>query len=840
MEQALSDMKVLDLTHHIAGPYATKLLADYGADVIKIEKPGEGDPTRHMGPFPGDVPHREKSGLFLHLNTNKRSVTLDLKSDPGRKTFLDLARNADLVVESFRPGIMASLGLDYSVIERVNPTVVMASISNFGQTGPYRDFKASDLVLAGMGGSQSSGGIAEKPPLKIANSVTQYLAGLSAADGILAALFLARRRGVGQYLDLSLFQLLVSFGDSRGTGTARYKLTGGVEARPSPGGRMTPFPPQGVHPCKDGYMEWFGVTRWPQAAAMVKRPDFLTDPRYATPAARQSRIEEINAILASWMMERTKRQCWEEAAAADMIAAPCNTIEDLFNDPHVGGRGFWVQLEHPVLGKTAIPGRPFIMNESPWQLRRPAPLLGQHNAEVLGELRASAGQPDGGEGSQRPAVNRAATHALPLEGIRVLDMCPMQAGNMANLIMGDLGAQVIKVESTQHFQYGVRGQSARPTKEQVQGVGAGHGYPNNDPGPTPWNVYGQILTFSRNKLSLTVDLRRPAGVEAFKRLIKVTDVVIESNTPPVLPRLGLDYPQLREANPQIIMVRMPGYGLSGPYRDRPGMAQTLESFSGHTLLRGYPDVRPPDVGTSITSDGAAGAGAVVAALTALHFRARTGKGQLVEFAQVENFMPLMGEFYMDYIFNKRLRGPMGNRPPSAVPWGCYPCAGADQWIDITVHTDEEWRGLRRALGDPQWARDPRFDSSSGRYQNQDELDEQISAWTRTRDRYDIMHLLQGEGVPCGPVLNSKDLFSDPHLVARSHFQDVTHPLAGTYAHPAPPWKMSRTPLRIRYPAPLLGEHNDYVYKELLGYSDEECARFEAEGIRGTEPAAHIP
>ncbi len=386
MEQALSDMKVVDLTHNIAGPYCTKLLADYGADVIKIERPGQGDMARRLGPFPGDIPHPEKSGLFLHLNTNKRSVTLNLKSATGRKVFLDLVKGADVVVESFRPGVMASFGLDYPVLEKTNPRLVMASISNFGQSGPYRDFKASDLVLAGMGGDQSGSGVAQKQPLKVANSVVQYVGGLSALDGILAAVFFSRGQGMGQHLDLSLFDLLVGWGGSRSSAIMRYQLTGAVEARRQAGGRMGPYPPSGVYPCKDGYMEWFGSARWTQACKMIGRPDMLTDPRYATADTRVANAKEIDTILLSWMMQRTKRQCVEAAQAADVICAPCNTIEELVNDSHVGSRGFWAEADHPALGKVTIPGRPFIMNESPWQLRRPAPLLGQHNVEVLGEL----------------------------------------------------------------------------------------------------------------------------------------------------------------------------------------------------------------------------------------------------------------------------------------------------------------------------------------------------------------------------------------------------------------------------------------------------------------------
>ncbi len=430
---------------------------------------------------------------------------------------------------------------------------------------------------------------------------------------------------------------------------------------------------------------------------------------------------------------------------------------------------------------------------------------------------------------------------FPLEGVRVLDICPMHSGNFGTGILADLGAEVIKVESIQHWQYGARGTTARPTREQLRQGGEVFSYPDSDPGPRPWNVFVRFLLFGRSKLSFTVDLRKPEGVEVFKRLIAVSDVLIESNSPPLMPRLGLDYPQLKVVNPALIMLRVPGYGLSGPYRDRLAMAPTLEAFTGHVLLKGYAGTDPSTTPTAgITCDGAAGAALAVAALAALYFRKRTGKGQLVEVAQVENFMPMLGEFYMDYAFNKRLPKAIGNRHPTAAPCGCYPCAGQDQWVDITVHDDEEWQGFCRALGDPAWTRDPELATVVGRYGKQDEMDRELSEWTRARDRYDIMHLLQRQGVPCGPVLSCKDVYSDPHLLARGHFQAVAHPEAGTHLHPVPPWKMSRTPVPIRSASPLLGQHNEYVYKEVLGYSDDAYARLEADGHIGDEPAAHLP
>ena len=384
MQQALSDMKVLDLTHHIAGPYCTKVLADFGADVVKIERPGSGDPVRQMGPFPGDIPHPEKSGLFLHLNINKRSLTLNLKTGTGQHIFKQLVKDADVVVESFRPGTMASFGLDYPALEKINPDLVMASISNFGQTGPYRDFKSSELVLSAMGGGMPAG-FAEREPTKYAGNVRQYQAGLLAVSGILAASYAARWRGIGQYLDLSLFEMHISNLDIRPVTFLQYQFAGKLYPRQS-SSRRSAYPPAGTYPCLDGYTYWFPAPRWDLVAKMLGRPDLITDPRFATPEARMEHGAEFDEIFLKWTVQRTKKQCWEDGTAAGMICGPCNTVAELWQDPHINMRGFWDEVEHPVMGKVPIPGRPFIMAETPWHIRRAAPLLGEHNEEVLGEL----------------------------------------------------------------------------------------------------------------------------------------------------------------------------------------------------------------------------------------------------------------------------------------------------------------------------------------------------------------------------------------------------------------------------------------------------------------------
>ena len=384
-EQALSDVKVLDLTWYVAGPYCTKLLADYGADVIKVERPDKGDPARGFGPFPGDAPDPEKSGLFLHLNTNKSGITLNLKAEAGKRIFKELVRDVDLLVENFSPRIMPSLGLDYESLERINPGLVMVSISNFGQTGPYRDFKATDIVEYALGGPMFSTGIPEREPLQLYNNVIQYQAGSCAAVAALVAIYGSEIRGNGEHVDISIMETQAGGIDRTPTMRITYQYTGDVSPRLPVGWAFA----SGVFPCKDGYMDIMGsAIFFPKMAAMLGMPELLEHPRFSNfiEQARPEVAEEFLTILLPWLQERTKREIWEAAQEVQMLSAPIYTSEDLLKDPHYNERGFWVEIDHPVTGTVKYPGAPFKMLETPWQIRRPAPLLGQHNQEVLGKL----------------------------------------------------------------------------------------------------------------------------------------------------------------------------------------------------------------------------------------------------------------------------------------------------------------------------------------------------------------------------------------------------------------------------------------------------------------------
>lgn len=379
--QALDNVVVLDLTHHIAGPYATRLMADFGADVIKVERPG-GDIARGLGPFKGE-PHPERSGLFFYLNCNKRSVVLDLKRPEGKSALASLAKRADLVIESFAPGTMEKLGLGYDFFRSIRPDLPLISVSNYGQNGPYRDYRATELVLYGFAGEMYSMGLTEREPVKMAGAAALFESGAAISVALMAALFSSKRHGIGQQVDVSLAETHFGGVDRRHATAIAYQFSGRKTLRAATAGAGMP---QGIYPVQDGYVDFTNAGLRPDRIAdMLGHAQWLDDPRFNDPIQRMDPfvIEEWNAYFLGWCLERTKREVWAEARRANVLCGPLFTMEDLFSDSHFRDRGFWTSAHHPDIGEIEMPGRPFIMGKGGWQLRRPAPRIGEHTTEVL-------------------------------------------------------------------------------------------------------------------------------------------------------------------------------------------------------------------------------------------------------------------------------------------------------------------------------------------------------------------------------------------------------------------------------------------------------------------------
>ena len=424
---------------------------------------------------------------------------------------------------------------------------------------------------------------------------------------------------------------------------------------------------------------------------------------------------------------------------------------------------------------------------------------------------------------------------LPLEGIRILDMTVVWAGTYCAALLADMGAEVIRLESIKRLPPITRGYMPYPPKEVIEGLPAFvAGMPGREPGARPWNRYPLFNAHARNKRGITVDLLQPSGLDIFKRLVAVSDAFVENNVTETLDKLGISYEMMREVNPRIIMLRMPAYGNSGAYRDYRSLGVHMEGVIGHTITRGYADMDPSSNTNVFAADAAGGAQGAFAMLAALHYRKRTGKGQLIELAQAENMIAYTGRFFMDYAMNGRSAATLGNRHTHAVQ-GCYPCDGIDRWVNITLYDESDWRAFCDAIGRPEWTTQAQFATHSRRYANQDALDAHIAEWTQTRDHYEVMRLLQAAGVAAGPVMDQRDAFADPHLSARGIFEDVYHEdVGGSHLYVGAPFKMSETPARIRRGPVRLGQDNEYVYKQILGVSDAEYAELERAGHIGMD------
>jgi crotonobetainyl-CoA:carnitine CoA-transferase CaiB-like acyl-CoA transferase len=384
MDRALSGLKVVEYAHFIAGPYCAKMMAGLGAEVIKVEEP-EGDPARQRGPFLDDLPHPERSGLFLYLNANKLGVTLNLRCATGLEMFQRLVAQADVLIEDSPPALARELGIHYQAFREVNPALVMTSITDFGQSGPYRDYKSCNLVANHMGGiGYLTPGIMpsleEGSPLKGGGHQADFMAALSAAIVTMAAVYERRRTGEGCHLDLSEYEAVAAIA---GRDIAAYSYEGTLPQRH----KAMATGSFGLVPCRDGYFQVHcrRNEEWRSFLEVLGCPELVSDERFLTPELRTENWSVLKPLLAQHAMHQSKEELYRRLQARRLACAPANTIADAFDSPHLATRGFPVNIEHPAAGRVRYPGGPYLLSQTPWQVERPAPLLGQHNEEVFCE-----------------------------------------------------------------------------------------------------------------------------------------------------------------------------------------------------------------------------------------------------------------------------------------------------------------------------------------------------------------------------------------------------------------------------------------------------------------------
>ncbi len=397
-----------------------------------------------------------------------------------------------------------------------------------------------------------------------------------------------------------------------------------------------------------------------------------------------------------------------------------------------------------------------------------------------------------------------------LQGIRVVEFTFVAAGPYAGLLLGFMGAEVIRVESAKRIDW-----------SRVRGTVRGDPVADLNSSPS-------FNDFNLNKLSVRLNLKTPRGVELAKELVKISDVVIDNYAPGVMKKLGLDYDGLKAVKPDIIVISLTGFGTTGPEARYRAYGPTIAALGGLSHLTGYVDGVPTEL--RIAVDLTNGTTAAFAILTALIHRQKTGVGQYIDFSFLENMGGFMGEALMDYTMNGRVQCSKGNLHDVMAPHNCYRCRGEDRWVSIAVATDEEWQALCNAMGNPDLAKEEKFSDALSRWKNQAELDKRIEEWTVHYDAYEVMKILQNAGVAAVPSFNNQDLFTDPHLNERGVWTSVQHPKTGKQVALNPPWKLSATPAEVYRPAPLFGEHNSYVLGELLGISKEEQEKLVKEEV----------
>lgn len=757
----LDGVRVVDRTTDIAGPYCTKMLVDAGADVVKVE-PAAGDPLRRW----------RSGGLFEYLNAGKRSITGDDR---------ELVSVADILV-SGEP-------VDTANLWGANPALVVVTVTPFGCSGPWADRPATEFTLQAWCGSTGFRGLPDRPPLAAGGRLGEWIAGTYAAAGALAALREAERSGHGEHVDVALLDCMsVTMATFP---SVFYDLSGRPPARGT--GRTIEVP--SIEPTSDGFVAFTtnSAQQFHDFLLVIERPDLLDDPDLPFVTQRFKRRQEFLADVHEYTTKRASEEALEQAALFRVPAGPVLNGETVTRFDQFVERGVY---QPGPSGHFKQPRVPYRISGIEPRLPSPAPARPGTDTDAVEwppRPRSAGSVPEG-------------DWARPLAGVRVIDLTAWWAGPSSPHLLGALGADVIKVESV-----------TRPDLMRYASV--------KRPGDGAWWEWGPLFhAVNMGKRGITLDLTRPEGIEVLERLVRTADLLVENYTPRVMEQFGLDWPRIHEINPRLVMVRMPAFGLGGPWRDRTGFAQTMESMSGMAWVTGYPD--GPPVLVRGACDPLAGMHATVAALLAL----RLPGGRLVESVMVEAALNVAAEQVIEHDLTGTVLSREGNRGPVAAPQGVYRCAAGadsdDNWVAIAVAADEQWSSLCRVLGGPAWVADPELGTEAGRRNHHDRIDEWLAAACRPRGHDELVEQLAAAGVPAAVVIPARDLPANPQLAHRGLFEIEDHPVTGRCAIPTVPFRFSRVGRWLDRASPTLGQHND----EVLG---EVCAEGEVAALRAT-------
>lgn len=785
---ALGHVRVVEIGEMPAA-YAAAYLGALGADVVKVEPPG-GDPNRLLPPFADDIEDTERSLPFINANLNKRSVVLDLKDNQGAGLFRALLSRADILLDASPPGYLESLGLDAPALTALNQSLVTVRISPFGQWGPNSGLRGGDAIAAAMSGFMTNQGDDTRSPVVPPCQITYQMAAVQAAYLALAALRHRRQTGHGQQIDLSLQEALTYAGVQS---IARYSQRSEVVKRPGKeGGAFN------IYRCKDGryvFLAIYFVAHWNALTRDWMNDPVLSQPEWDSAQYRTDNLDVIQMIIGEFAEQFEADEFVAESQRRGIACTPVNSLVDLTENPQMTERHWFQRVDHPVIGSFTVPGAPIGLSRTPYRVARTAPMLDQHRAEILAEAGAPLPQP-------RASASLAETLDSPmLDGLRVADLTRVFVGPIGTQLLAFYGAEVIKVESA----------DLPANRDPNRGI-----YPD----------------MNRNKLSCTIDLRNKQGKELFKKLVQVSDFVIDNFSSGVMARLGQGYEDLRKVRPDVIVIGMPGMGSQGPLSNWVTYGNSLQAFTGLVHLWGHPDSPMEAHAKGTTPDYVGAVFLALGAMAALEYRDLTGEGQVLEIGMLDSQAALLGPAILDYTVNGRAWDPVGYDEPLSAglsPYGCYPCKHPDTWIVVACGGNADWKALATAMREPPWTTEERFATHEGRRSHRDILDEHIGEWTSGLTPHQALRLLQGAGVPSGIVMNSEHLYMDTHLRARGHLVEIEEPPWGTLTHQGIPGIPSRSAASAAGAPPWIGANNKYVFGDVLGLSEKDQAAAEAAG-----------
>ena len=790
----LRGVNVLDISEGIAGPFCAKLLSDMGADVVKVERPGSGDSSRQTGPFLNELADLEMSPSFFFLNTGKRSIELDIYDEGSKSTLHQLIKKFDVVISSETDSTLENHDLGFESLRTINPKVILTTVTGFGSFGPRSDYQSSHLISCAVGGWAQLCGTPDREPLQAGASVTQTLTGAYASVATLLAVQGRNSHGNGDHVDVSAqesvlagAQLPTLFYEYDGLTPERYSSVGS-----GAGGAF-------MLPTSDGYIGLNALTapQWVMLCDFLGRRDIAENPYYQGVSWRNPdhRVEEIRAIFQEALKDRTAEELFHEAAAWRVPFGLVPTLSDLFELPPHKERGFFTELVHPTAGPVSIPGIPFKTTAGELKIER-SPLLGEHTDEVLSEVANTSVDTAG----DRSPGN---VNALPLTGLRVVDLSMFFAGPVGAQILADAGAEVIKVESVQRID-GWRGAAADSGSELPS-----------------WESSPYFNWVNRSKKDITLNLTDPRGQDILKELVRQADVVIENYTPRVMANFGLTYDVLKEIKPDLIMLSLSGFGADNSWSDYTAFGMSTEQFSGVSHLTGYADDAPLFTGMT-GGDLYSGVIGAWGLLSALNHRTLTGEGQHIDLSQIEACNLYLGDLMTTWSLSHVDPGRMGNSRFSEIPQGIYPCAN-NRWIAISCATKEQWNVFMDELGIVDWTTDT--------------IHDEIRAWTASKDHIELMDYLQTLGIPAGAVMNGPELLADKHLRERDAFILQDRPILGEKHYPGQPYQFKFTETVTNMRAPFLGEHTEEILLDLVGLEAEQLRELYDDDVIGTVPIA---